>query len=105
MPAALATVAVEVYVPVELANTELAVPLVVTDLRVVSTEAAPAPSGQSNFVSGYPNVAIRCYDFHCCFRVVGSNSYYSLIILKYIVSFGPNNYVVIRLPVKNDAAS
>ena len=105
MPAALATVPVGVYVPVALVNTEMAVPLVGIDLREVSIEAAPAPSGQSNFVSGYPNVAIHCYDFHYYFRVVGSNSYYSLIILIYIVSFGPNNYVVIRLPVKNDVAS
>ena len=105
MLAALATVAVVVCVSAALANAVMAVLLAAFDLREVSIGAAPAPSGQSNFVSGYPNVAIHCFDFHYYFRVVGSNSYYSLIILNYIVSFGPNNYVVIRLPVKNDAAS
>ena len=100
MPAALATVPAGVYVLVALVNTEMAAPLVGIDLRVASIEAAPALSDQSNFVSGYPNVAIHCYVFHYYFQVVGSNSYYSLIILIYIVSFGPNNYVVIRLPVR-----
>jgi len=105
MPVVLAIVPVVVYVQVAMVNTEVEVPLVGIDLLEGSIVAAPAPSGQSNFVSGYPNEAIDCYDRHYCFRVVDSNSYYSLIILKYIVSFGPNNFVVIRLPVKNDVAS
>ena len=66
---------------------------------------APAPFGQSNYVSGYPNDVIRCFGLHDCFRVVGSNSYYSLIILIYSLSCGPNNFAVIRLPVKNDLAA
>jgi len=105
MPVALATVAVVVYVPVAMVNTEMVVLLEAFDLRQENIVGAPAPSAQSNFVSGYPNEAIHCYDCHYCFRVVGSNSYYSLIILKYIVSFGPNNFAVIRLPVKNAVAS
>jgi hypothetical protein len=105
MPAVLATVPVVVYVSVAMVNTEMVVLLEAFDLREENSVGAPAPSGQSNFVSGYPNEAIHCYDCHYCFRVVGSNSYYSLIILKYIVSFGPNNFAVIRLPVKNDVAS
>jgi hypothetical protein len=36
---------------------------------------------QSNYVSGYPNEKFRYCGCHCCFRVVGSNSYYSLIFL------------------------
>ena len=66
---------------------------------------ALAPFGQSNYVPCYPNEEIRYYDCHYCFRVVGSNSYYSLIILIYSLSFGPNTFVSIRLPVKNDLAS
>ena len=60
---------------------------------------------QSNYVSGYPNEEIRCGGCHYCFRVVGSNSYYSLIILIYSLSFGPNYFAFIRLSVKNDLAA
>ena len=67
--------------------------------------AVPAPSGQSNLVSDYPNEAIHQHDYRYDFRVVGSNSYYSLIILIEMLSFGPNYCVIIRLSVKNDEAS
>ena len=66
---------------------------------------APAPFGQNNYESGYPNEEIHCCDYHYCFWVVGSNSYYALSILIYTLPFGLNNFAFIRLPVKNDLAS
>ena len=45
MPAALATVAVVVYVAVALVNTEMAVPLAAFDLLAESIVAASVPSG------------------------------------------------------------
>jgi hypothetical protein len=79
MPAALAIVLVVAYIQVAMVNTEIEELLAAFDLLEGSIVAAPAPSGQSNFVSSYPNEAIHC---HNCFRVVDSNSYYSLIILN-----------------------
>ncbi|SRR6266581_8353428 len=102
MPEAMATPAVEVCLPAALANTERVALLVVFDPLEESIVEAPAPFGQSNYVSGYPNEEIRCYGCLYCFRVVDSNSYYSSIILKYILYSDPNNFAFIRLPVKND---
>ena len=102
MPEAMATPAVEVCLPAALANTERVALLVVFDPLEESIVEAPALFGQSNYVSGYPNEEIRWYGCHYCFRVVGSNSYYSLIILIYS---DPNNFAFIRLHVKNDLAS
>jgi hypothetical protein len=76
MLVALATVVVA-CLPVVLMNTEMAVLLALFHLRVESIAEVLAPSGQSNYVPCYPNEEIRCYDCHYCFRVVGSNSYYS----------------------------
>ena len=104
MPEAMATPAVEVCLPAALANTERVALLVVFDPLEESIVEAPALFGQSNYVSGYPNEEIRWYGCHYCFRVVGSNSYYSLIIPIYLF-FCPNNFAYIRLPVKNDVAS
>jgi hypothetical protein len=105
MPEALATPAAEMSLPAVLVNTEMVILLALFDQRAVSIVEAPAPFGQSNYVSGYPNEETRCYDCHYCLRVVGSNSYYSLIILTYSSSFGPNYFAFIRLPVKNDLAA
>jgi len=85
MPEALATPAVAVCLPAALVNTEMVALLAVFDSLEESIVEAPAPFGQSNYVSGYPNEEIRCYGYHYCFRVVDSNSYYSLIILIYII--------------------
>jgi hypothetical protein len=62
-------------------NTEMEAHLALFDLREESIVAESVPSGQSNFVPGYPNEAIHCSDYQYCFRVVGSNNYYSLSIL------------------------
>jgi hypothetical protein len=105
MPEALATPAVAVCSTATLVNTEMVVLLAVSGSYEESTVEAPAPFGQSNYVSGYPNEEIRCYGCRYCFRVVGSNSYYSLIILIYSLSCDPNNFAVIRLHVKNDLAA
>jgi hypothetical protein len=105
MPEALATPAAVVCSPAALVNTEMVALLVVLDPFAESIVEAPAPFGQSNYVPGYPNEENRCYGCHYCFRVVGSNSYYSLIILIYSLSCGPNNFAVNRLPVKNDLAA
>jgi len=87
MPEAMATPAVEVCLPAASVNTEMVTLLAVFDPLEESIVEGPAPFGQSNYVSGYPNEEIRWYGCHYCFRVVGSNSYYSLIILIYIFSF------------------
>ena len=105
MPEALATPAVAVYSPAALVNTEMGILFAVLDPSAESTVEDPAAFDQSNYVSGYPNEEMRCFGCHYCFRVVGSNSYYSLIILIYSLSYGPNNFAVIRLHVKNDLAA
>jgi len=87
MPEAMATPAVERCLPAASVNTEMVTLLAVFDPLEESIVEGPAPFGQSNYVSGYPNEEIRWYGYHFCFRVVGSNSYYSLVILIYIVSF------------------
>ena len=104
MPEAMATPAVEMCLPAALVNTEMVV-LAVFDQLEESIVEAPAPFGQSNYVSGYPNEEIRCYGCLYYLRVVDSNSYYSSSILIYILYSGPNNFAFIRLPVKNDVAS
>jgi hypothetical protein len=105
MPEVLATPAVAMCSLAELVNTEMVVLLAVFDPSAGSIVEAPAPFGLSNYVSCYPNEENHCYDCHSCFRVVGSHSYYSLIILIYSLCFGPNNFAFIRLPVKNDLAA
>ena len=104
MPEPQATPAVAACSPAAMANTGMVVLLAMFDPLVVNIAVALAPSGQSNDVSCYPYEEIRCYGRHYCFRVVGSNSYYSYIILIEILYFEPNNCTFIRLPLKNDFA-
>ena len=105
MPGALATVAVVVDVPAAMVNTEMAVPIVVFDLPGESIVAAPAPSDLSNYVPHYPNEASHSWDYQYYFRVVGSNSYYSLMILIYVLSLSLGTFAANCLPVKNDIDS
>ncbi len=77
MTGVLATVAVSVYVPAALAKFEVEGLPVAPGPSMESIGVAPARSGQSNYVSGYPKEETHCYDFHSHFRVAGSNKYYS----------------------------
>lgn len=106
MPEAPATAVAAVgEVPAALVNTGMVVPIVVIDLRGESIVAAPALSDLSNYVSDYPNEEIHACDYQYYFRVVGSNSYYSLMILIYVLSLSSGTCAVNCLPVKNDIVS
>ena len=60
MTVARATFAVAVCLQAGLVNTEMAVLLALVDLLQESIVVAPVLSGQSNYVSGYPNEEMRC---------------------------------------------